>query len=185
MRRIFAGTASAVVVLGAGSAAARRPPTLAFVWNSSVVSLTRVDPMSLRPSGGPSLPIGTGAFFVTRSPRGGPLAFDTERGAVLSLLPLHETLFASTAVGGRVVFLLATPQTIGPVRLGVAGIDGTVRTVLLGRLSGGTELPPDVATGVVTVASPALAVEPTGRRAAVVGAAGLVAEVDLDSLAVT
>jgi hypothetical protein len=42
-----------------------------------------------------------------------------------------------------------------------------------------------VATGVVTVASPALAVEPTGRRAAVVGAAGLVAEVDLDSLAVT
>jgi hypothetical protein len=72
MRRIFAGTASAVVVLGAGSAAARRPPTLAFVWNGSVVSLTRVDPMSLRPSGGPSLPIGTGAFFVTRSPRGGP-----------------------------------------------------------------------------------------------------------------
>ncbi len=242
MRRIFAGVASAVVVLGAGSAAARRPPTLAFVWNGSVVSLTRVDPMSLRPSGGPSLPIGTGAFFVTRSPRGGTLAFDTERGAVLSLvdtaglrsrgridlgegwigaaawpsprrlvavvgseartravtvdpsirrkttdraLPLHETLFASTAVGGRVVFLLATSQTIGPVRLGVAGIDGTVRTVLLGRLSGGTELPPDVATGVVTVASPALAVEPTGRRAAVVGAAGLVAEVDLDSLAVT
>jgi hypothetical protein len=52
--RICTGLAAMVFVLSAGSASAKRQPVLAFVWNGSVVSLTRVDPMSLRSSGGPS-----------------------------------------------------------------------------------------------------------------------------------
>jgi hypothetical protein len=240
--RICAGLAAIVLVVSAASASAKRGPVLAFVWNGSVVSLMRVDPMSLRSTGGPTRAIGTGAFLVARSPRGATLAFDTDRGAILSLvdsadleargrvdlgegwiasaawtsptrlvavvgsevrtrivtvdpathrkltdraLPLRETLLGSSAAEGRVVFLVGRSDSIGPVRLGVAGADGRVRTVVLARITGGTEVPADHATGVIKGAWPGLAAAPDGRRAAVVGAGGLVAEVDLDSLAVS
>jgi hypothetical protein len=100
-------------------------------------------------------------------------------------LPLHETLLVSNAAGGRVVFLAGRSDTIGPVRLGVAGADGRVRTVVLDRIAGGTEPPADYSTGVIKGAWPGLAVQPDGRRAAVIAAGGLVAEVDLDSLVVS
>jgi hypothetical protein len=241
MRRICAGAAAAAaLVLTSASASAKQGPALALVWNGSVVSLTRVDPMSLRSSSA-SVAVGTGAHFVARSPRGAILAFDAGRGAVLSLvdtaplrprgsvelgegwigaaawpsprrlvavvgteagtkvvtvdpavhrkigersLPAHQMLLRSAA-GDRVVFLTSESQSIAPVRLGVAGIDGAVRTVLLARIAGGTQLPADPSTAAVTSYSPALTVEPGGRRAAIVGAAGLVAEVDLNTLAVT
>jgi hypothetical protein len=60
-----------------------------------------------------------------------------------------------------------------------------VRTVLVDRIAGGTELPADPSTQPVSYASPALAVDPSGAHAVVIGAGGLVAEVDLRSLVVT
>jgi hypothetical protein len=198
--RICTGLVAIALVLSAASASAKRGPVLAFVWKGGVVSLTRVDPMSLRSTDGPSRTIGTGAFLVARSPGGANLAFDTDRGAVVSLvdsaglglrgrvdlgegwiaaaiwtaparlvavvgsevrtrvvtvdpstrrklsdraLALRETLVASGAAGGRVVFLTGRSDAIGPVRLGVAGADGRVRTVVLDRIAGGTEAPAD------------------------------------------
>jgi hypothetical protein len=242
MRRLGAAVAVSFLVLGTASATARRPPLLAMVWKGSVVSLTRVDPMSLKPTGGPSLPIGGGAYLVARSPRGATLAFNTPRGARLSfvdartlrlrgeiflgdggigaaawptarrlvavvgsegysrvvtidpatrrqltrrLLPVRGYPLASDATATRVVFLLAEPSSIAPVRLGIAGVDGQVRLVVLAQISGGSEPPDDYSTGVLKVAQPALALAPDGRRAAVVDGRGLVAEVDLDTLAVS
>jgi hypothetical protein len=241
MRSIGAALALSTLVLGTTSAAAKRPPLLALVWKGSVVSLTRVDSMSLRPVGAPSLRIGY-AFPVARSPRGLTLAFDTDRGAVLSFvdvrtlrlrgsvtlgdgwisaaawpssrrlvavvgsegqsrvftidpatrrrvsvhtLPLHDELLASATAGNRVVFLLGESQSIAPVSLGVAGVDGAVHSVVLSQITGGTAPPADYASGVARTAWPALAVDPGGSRAAVVGAGGLIAEVDLNTLAVS
>jgi hypothetical protein len=239
--RLATALVATALVLGVGSAAAKRSPVLATVWKGSVVSLTRVDPMSLRPVGGRSLPIGGGAYLVARSPRGATLAFDTDRGAVLSFvdsetlrlrgsttlgegwtsaaawpsagrvvavlgseggvrlvvvdpaahrqllvrrLPLRDDLLASAATANRVVFLLSESPDIASVRLAVAGADGAIRSVLLAQIRGGTQSPTE-GDGVVKTAWPALAVDPSGRRAAVVAAAGLVAEVDLETLAVT
>ena len=239
MRRIGAAVAVAVLVLGTASATAKRRPLLAMVWDGSVVSLTWVDPVSVRSGGGPSLPIGE-AYLVARSPRGVTLAFDTGRGAVLSFVGTRTLrlrgsvalgdgwigaatwpsprrlvavvdsqsrsrvvtvdpatrkklsdrsvadadLLGAAATPSRVVFVLGETSKIGPVRLGVAGTDGAIRTVLLSQIEGGFESPVDYTTGVAKTARPALAVDPTGRRAAVVAASGLVAEVDLETLAV-
>lgn len=241
MRRFGAAVVAFTLALCAASASAKRPPVLAMVSSGNVVSLARVDAMTLRPVGGSSLLIGGGAYQVARSPHGVTLVFDTGRGAVLSfvdaatlrlrgsvrvgdgwvgaaawpsprrlvavvgsegypkvvtvdpttrrrltehLLPFRTGLLASAAGAGRVVFLLADSQSIAPVRLGVAGGDGAVRTVVLDRIAGGTQLPADPSTEVARITVPALAVDPAGVRAAVVGADGLVAEVDLETLAV-
>jgi len=242
VRRSLAAAVATALVLAAGSVSGKRAPLLATVWKGSVVSLTRVDPMSLRPIGEPSLPIGGGAYRVAQSPRGAALAFDTGPGAVLSFvdlrslrvrgslklgdgwigaaawpsprrlvavvgsegypkvvtvdpatrrqlaerrLPFRAGLLAAAATANRVVFLLADSESIAPVRLGLAGVGGAVRTVVLDRIDGGTQPPQDYSTGVVKTAAPALAVDPSGKRAAVVAAGGLVGEVDLDTFAVT
>jgi hypothetical protein len=242
MRRLVATVAVSVVVLGTTSAGAKQPLLLAMVWKDSVVSLTRVDTMSLQPVRGPSLPIGGGAYLVARSPRGVTLAFNTPRGAVLTFvdvrtlkqrglinlgeggvgaaawptarrlvavvngdghcrvvtvdpatrkkltdraLPLRAQLLDSEATANRVVFLLGDTQSIGPVQLGVAGIDGAVRMVTLDQVKGGTLPPEDYSTGVLKIARPAVVVGPAGTRAVVVGAGGVVAAVDLGTLAVS
>jgi hypothetical protein len=239
--RLTAAAAVAALVLGVAAAEAKRAPVLAMVWKGNVVSLTRVDPMSLQPVGGPSPAIGGGAYRVARSPRGVTLAFDTDRGAVLSfvdagslrvrgsvrlgdgwiaaaawptarrlvavigsegypkvvtvdpvtrrvlserLLPFRGGLLGAAAIPGGVAFLLAEADEIAPVQVGVAGGDGVLRTVVLDRILGGTRLPSDFSTAAVGMARPGLAVEPSGARAAVVGADGLVAEVDLVTLGV-
>jgi hypothetical protein len=241
VRRLATAAVVSVLVLGVASATAKRSPVLATVWKGSVVSLARLDPLSLRAVDGRSLPIGGGAYLVAHSPRGATLAFDTDRGAVLSFvdtatlrlrgsialgdgwtgatawpsprrlvavlgsdagarlvvvdpaarkqlavhrLPLRSDLLASAATANRVVFLLSESPEIAPVRLAVAGADGAIRSVLLPQIRGGTESPTE-GDGLVKTAWPALAIDPSGRRAAVVGAGGLVAEVDLDTLAVT
>jgi hypothetical protein len=108
----------------------------------------------------------------------------SRREVVERPLPFSDTVLSAEPAAGRVVFLIADRKSVSGVRLGVAGADGTLRTVALDRIQGGTELPDDAATGAVTQARPALAVDPGSRRAAVVDAAGQVAEVDLSTLAV-
>jgi hypothetical protein len=240
MRRFAAAAVVSVLVLGVTSAAAKRSPVLATVSKGSVVSLTRLDPMSLRPVDGRSLPVGGGAYLVAHSPRGATLAFDIDSGVVLSFVdtatlrprgsialgvgwtgaaawpsptrmvavlggevstrvvvvnPLtrktladrslrYQILLASDATADGVVFLLSQLSEIAPVRLAVAGTDGVVRSVVLAQITGGTESTAD-GTGLMRTAQPGLALDPTRTKAAVVGADGLVAEVDLRTLSVT
>ena len=90
---------------------------------------------------------------------------------------------ASAATRDRVVFLLREADGIGPIRLVVAGVDGAIRSVLLSEIRGGNEQATETQVG--KTAWPGLAIDPSGRRAAVVAATAPIAEVDLDSLAVS
>jgi hypothetical protein len=64
VHRLAVAGVAAVLVLGVAAAAAKSRPVLATVWNGNVVSLIRVDPMSLRPAGGPSLQTVGGLVYV-------------------------------------------------------------------------------------------------------------------------
>jgi hypothetical protein len=84
------------------------------------------------------------------------------------------------AVGGRT-------DTIGPAQLLVVDQDGVTKSVQLDRIRAGGRAEAGVSEEEPTyrVASPGLAVDAAIRRAYVVGERGLVAEIDLATLAVT
>src|SRR5439155_19820857 len=77
----------------------------------------------------------------------------TRRQLAERRLPFRAGLLAAAATANRVVFLLADSESIAPVRLGLAGVGGAVRTVVLDRIDGGTQLPQDYSTGVVKTAA--------------------------------
>jgi hypothetical protein len=80
---------------------------------------------------------------------------------------------------GRIAFLLAPAGAVGPLRLGVADSEGSIRTVPL-ALSGGIPIAFDA-----QLVLPALAIDPSGTRAIAGFPDGPLAEVDLRTLAVT
>lgn len=84
------------------------------------------------------------------------------------------------AVGGQV-------DAIGPARLLVVDQEGATRSVQLDRIPAGGRVEAGVSEEEPTyrVASPGLAVDPAIRHAYVVGQTGLVADIDLATLAVT
>jgi len=82
---------------------------------------------------------------------------------------------------GRFVVVAGTRNGIAPVQLVVVESDGTIRSVALDRINGGVENGVDT----VTTVRPAVALSRDGKTAFVVAAGGMVAEVDLASLAVT
>lgn len=79
----------------------------------------------------------------------------------------------------RVVFLLAPPGTVGPLRLGVLDSDGSLRTVAL-TIAGGQDEGLDG-----RLVRPGLALDPSGARAVAGTPEGPLAEVDLATLHVT
>jgi hypothetical protein len=81
------------------------------------------------------------------------------------------------------VLLGAPDEGIGPARLDVVGGDGRTRTVAVDRIRVGVD-GDGSDPGQWQVERPGLAVDPAGNRAFLVGADGLVAEVDLGTLAV-
>jgi hypothetical protein len=88
--------------------------------------------------------------------------------------------------GSMAVALLAPPQAaIAGARLAVVGGDGSVRVVRVPRIQIGFAFPDRRDRGYVRRVSPGLAVTPGGERAFLVGGAGVVAEVDLHTLAVS
>ncbi len=108
---------------------------------------------------------------------------DPRARRVLSRRPLDREVMGAVAVKGRLVALLAPEGAIGPARLAVIGPDGTVGVVALpGVAAGFTPARNEQETG--RQASPGVAVDPTGTRAAVVTPETLLA-IDLDGLAVT
>ena len=109
---------------------------------------------------------------------------DPDTGRVTSRRAIRGRLLSHSPVAGGLALLVAPERGLGPARLLLADVSGTVRTLRLGRIrSGGNE----GARRRVRYLSPALAVDPAGVRAYVVAAADslLVAEVDLKSAAVT
>jgi hypothetical protein len=105
---------------------------------------------------------------------------DPQAGRVLSRRPLAGALLASASTTHRLVLVLGRKSRIGPVTLATVETSGLVRTVRLPTLHAGF----GSARGVARQARPGLAIDPAGRRAAIV-APGVIADVELASLTVT
>jgi hypothetical protein len=110
------------------------------------------------------------------------LGIDVARHRVTVRRPLWGTVLGVARTPREVVLLLAPARGVGPARLAVAGALGTVRVVRVGRIVAG--VPHEVGTARTRLSIPGLAVDPARRRAFLVQP-GLVAEVDLGSLAVS
>jgi hypothetical protein len=109
---------------------------------------------------------------------------DPLRGHVVARHRLPGTLSAHAPAGDGIVFLLGPASSIGPSRLVAVDGDGELRSAALARVRSG--LLPGGETGALVsrYRTPGLAVSPDGERAVVVDPAGLVAEVELDGMAV-
>jgi hypothetical protein len=113
------------------------------------------------------------------------VVLDPKAGRVLQRRPLGGDIVAGVESRGRLVLLVGTPGKIRPTRLVVVGPSGSMRTVALRGIRAGTRMPPRGATPWrMQIQSPGLAVDRTGRRAAVVGGDGSVAIVNLAKLSV-
>jgi hypothetical protein len=112
---------------------------------------------------------------------------DVETHKIVSRATLPNALVASRRVGGSIVLLTAPPAGIGTANLVVIDPSGAVRSVALGHISAGRDIPTDEENPDPTRFRqniPALAVDPAGR-AFVVPATGSIAEVSLATLAVS
>jgi len=107
---------------------------------------------------------------------------DAMSGAVLARNVVEGELVGAGHAQGTLVLLLE-PQTFGPVRIAVAGSDGTLRSTVLEQVRAGVSrtAAPQAWTKVDLAG---LAVDPSAGRAYVVAANDPVAEVDLRTLAV-
>jgi hypothetical protein len=111
------------------------------------------------------------------------LVVDPVTGKLRSRKAISGSLVNVQAAGGRLVGLLAPLDRIGPARLVVVDGSGRSRIVALPGIRAGTEVL-DHETSRARIEQPAVAVDPSGRWAAVVPASGAVVQVDLGTLAV-
>lgn len=108
---------------------------------------------------------------------------DPRAHRVVEQRPLDGEVTGAVAVNGRLVMLLVPKRAIGPARLAVVGRDGSVGIVALPGVAAGFT-PPENEQESGRQASPGVAVDPDGTRAAVVTPETLLV-VDLDRLEVT
>ncbi len=106
---------------------------------------------------------------------------DVVRKKVVDSRQLDGLLLATARSADGLVLLVAPYSEIGPLRVVALGPDGSLRSVRLDRVRGGTVWDQDHAVG--TRHEPGLAVDPAGM-AYVVDADGLVAQVALHDLSV-
>jgi hypothetical protein len=111
------------------------------------------------------------------------LAIDVAARRVAARTALPGSVLRLGRTARELVLLLSPARTIGPARLAVADRRGAVRVVGLDRIAAGTKLLPG-GEHRVQHRLPGLAIDPTGRRAFVIGAA-TAAEIDLPSLKVS
>jgi hypothetical protein len=112
------------------------------------------------------------------------LAVDVRSGRVAARRALRGSVVAVARTSRRLVLLIAPAEAIGPARLAVADRHGAVRVRRLGPVRAGTKFLGRRPFHRVEQRLPGLTVDAAGRRAFVVEP-GLVAEVDLGSLAVS
>jgi hypothetical protein len=100
---------------------------------------------------------------------------------------LGATVVASEALPDSLALLLAPAGKIGPASVAVVDADGGVRTVRTDVLAGYEQPPADEESPGPDLRHdlPGFAVDPLGRHAYIVSASGTVADVALDSLAVS
>jgi len=105
---------------------------------------------------------------------------DTRERRVLSGEPIAGTLIGEAPTRDGLALLLAPPARIGPARLLLVDAAGRKRSISLSETWAGL-VPIDAESNdeVAHILSPALAVDPTGRRALIIAATGPVADVDL------
>ena len=108
------------------------------------------------------------------------VTIDPTARRVLHREPLTGTVMGAVRAGTRVLALLVPRSGIGPVRLTVIGVDGSVRAVTIPGITAGVTAPA-TPSDVARIASPGLAAQ--GSRAVVLGRESLV-DVDLETLAV-
>jgi hypothetical protein len=116
------------------------------------------------------------------------LVVDPWAGKVLSRTSYESQLVRVARTAGGLALLLTPPRAIGTAKFLVADSQGQTRSVTLDRIMAGwDEIGPDQDGNfeVVRQDVPALAVDTAGDRAYVVSGDGLVAAVDLHSLAVS
>ncbi len=124
---------------------------------------------------------------VYARPRGAEVGWvDPVSHQVLERRHLDAMPWKVASGGGTAVALLPPPRTvIGGARLAIARRDGRLHIVSVTRIQIGWEQADDRDRGIFHRVSPGLAVSSAGERAYLVGGAGVVAEVDLHSLAVS
>ena len=115
---------------------------------------------------------------------GGVYTVSLGRRTTLRWHPIDGAIVSWASAANRFVALVAPRDGIGVARLGVATDTGAVRTVALPGVLAGRSGPTE-ADQSLHVAVPGLAVDPTGRRVAIVQRAGPPLVVDLDTLGVT
>jgi hypothetical protein len=111
------------------------------------------------------------------------LALDVATRRVVARRALNGTVAQLGRTNRELVLLVAPAGTIGTARVAVVGRRGVVRFARLNRISVGSKLLAGRGHRVQS-RGPGLAVDPRGRRAFVV-AQGIVAEIDLRTLAVS
>ena len=233
----------AAAVLAVPQAAAKEPLTprtvFGVTWQNRQTSFAELDALTLAPVS-KSVPLGTAAFYLGRSPGGGmraafgvgragdtirfvdlstmtperrvqlpcsisrPILWETANrlvvtcgGSASSILvvdPVKQRLVSRKALRGELgdvqaasgwlVGVLAPLGDIGPARFVDVDWSGYTRIAKLPGVEAGTEVL-DQNTYHARIERPAVAIEPTGRRAAVVPANGPLTIVDVASLAVT
>jgi hypothetical protein len=125
----------------------------------------------------------TSMVVLYSDPAGARIAWvDPTRGRVVKRARLVADPYQAVSGGGRLVALLPPRKGIGAARLAVLGAGGRIRSVRLPQIRIGASRPG--ADMILRRISPGLALDPAGAHAYVVGTDGVVADVDLRSLAV-
>lgn len=172
--------------------AARSPDGRTIALGSgSAVELKFVDVRAMRATGQLRLP-GIGYVLDATWPaldrlialRGGEEAavfvVDPRSRRVLERRRLDGRLMSTVVAGRRLLALLAPSAAIGQARLAVVEANGSIRTVTLPGIAAGLT-PAQDEQGTGQLASPGVAADPQGTRAAVVGLDTLL-DVDLETL---
>jgi hypothetical protein len=114
------------------------------------------------------------------------LAIDTSARRVVARTPLEGSVLQVASGPRALVLLVGQRNGIGPSRLEIFDADGARRTAALSEIAAGVKWPDDPSgMPIGTRRVPGLAIDLTGNRAFVVAPDGLVATVDLASLAVS
>jgi len=113
------------------------------------------------------------------------LVIDPVERTVVARVPLKGTEVSSAPSAEGVVVLTAPAKGIGAARLLAVGRDGTERRVTISGIRAGSKWRTVATEPVGTVRQPGFAADPAGRQGYVIDASGLVAEVDLITLAVS
>jgi hypothetical protein len=109
---------------------------------------------------------------------------DTVRKKVIAHKAIERPVWSIARSADPLVLLATETNAIGPVRLLVVAADGSIRSVTLARILGGSHFDETSADPLGTTRRPGLAVDPAEGVAYVVDPDGIVAEVRLADLAV-